>query len=430
MRVFRSQTSRHITVTLLAIAAGAATLNGCSASSPRIPPLPEPPAVVRTTGDELYELSPARVHIRRLGPQSMRMLAPHWSRVREGDRQTVQATLIAMLSEDRVAPFVRVRLKEAADANPAMAAAAIEWLKSPIGYEVKFAEATAWTGEKSPEDTFYANVAQVRDNSTPEIRMEPIRRLAAATGALEKTLDMTEAVGTVVARLVNATRAGAAALPVAVLESEISRERHQPAVVLAYAPVVEAALLVRCRELDLAQLDSFIAFSSTGAGRWYHETLSSALVGAVRSASTDVEGIFEAASRSGATKAARPAFDLDSLLVPLPSGRSVRLLALAQTAPDGEPAVVLRYETMLALQDATAIRNEAQEVWQRLRSQIEDEGAQAVILQATGSVDGWVFPFASSRKYGWKRGNGGQWAAMQERRLGTLERELLWSVPP
>jgi len=407
-----------------------AALAGCSASQPRIPPAPA--TVVRSTGDELYELSPARVHIRRLGPQGVRLLAPHWSRVRESDRRALQATLVSILSEERVAPFVRVRLKEAVDANPQMAKKAIEWLRSPIGYEVKFAEATAWTGDKSPQDTFYSNVADVKDKRTPEIRMERIRRLSAATGALEKTLDMTEAVGTVVARLVNVTRPGRSAMPVDTLDSVVSRERHLPAVILAYAPVVEAALLVRCRDLDLDELDRFIEFSSTEAGLWYHDTLSAALVSAVRSASIDVEGVFDFAAHTGAISSAALGFDLDSLLVPLPSGRSVRLLALAQAGPDAQPAVVLRYETTLPLHNAAAVTGEAREVWDKLRGQIESEGAKAAILQATGSVDGWVFPFASSRKFGWRREAAGEWVVMQndKRPFGTLEREMLWSMPP
>lgn len=387
-----------------------------------------------TPADEIFELSPARIQIRRLAPQALRLLAPHWSGVREGDRKVLQATLTGTLSEERVAPFARIRLKQAVDANPQFAAAALAWLRSPLGYEVKFADATAWSGAKSPETSFYASVADVRDNQMPAIRMDRILRLAEATDALGNTLDLTAAVGTVVARLVNATRPGDNSLSVAELEREVDRERRQPEVRAAYAPVVTAVLLVRCRDLDLEELDRYIEFSLTPEGRWYHETMSAVLVGAVDSASMDVEGVLEANARDGNAPALATGFDLDSLLVSLPSGGEVRLLALGQTGAQTQPSIVLRYETSLPLQNAAAIRVEAREVFEKVRDQIESEGARAAVLQATGSVDGWVFPFALSRKFAWKRDEAGEWIAARgdgsSSSFGSVEREMLWSVPP
>jgi len=386
----------------------------------------------RSPGDELYELSPARVQIRRLAPQALRLLAPHWSRVRESDRKTLQSTLIGTFSETRVTPFVRAKLTEAAAARPDMAALALVWLRSPLGYEVKFAEATAASGDKASEASFYADVANMRENRTPEIRMERIRRLSEATGALQKTLDLTASVGTVVARLVNVSRPDSRPLAAAALEAAVRRERQLPEVAVAYTPVVNAALLVRCRDLDLDEVDQTIAFASTDAGRWYYDTLAAALISGVQGASMDVEGVFEANAHSDKPAPNTSGFDLDSLLVELPSGRSVRLLALAQAGPEAQPAVVLRYETSLPLADGTAIGVEAGQVWEKLRGQIESDGALAAVLQATGSVDGWVFPYASSRKFGWRREQGGNWTAVtgEKAAYGTLAREMLWSLPP
>lgn len=386
----------------------------------------------RSPGEEIYELSPARVQVRRLAPQALRLLAPHWSRVRESDRKTLQTTLIGTLSETRVAPFVRAKLSEAATARPDLAAQALVWLRSPLGYEVKFAEATASSGDKASEASFYADVAEMRANRTPEIRMERIRRLAAATGALQKTLDLTAGVGTVVARLVNVARPDSSALPLDALEAAVRRERQLPEVAAAYTPVVNAALLVRCRDLDLDEMDKTIEFASTDAGRWYYDTMAAALLAGVQGASMDLEGVFDANAHSDQPAPDTSGFDLDSLLIELPSGRSVRLLAMAQTGPEAQPAVVLRYETSLPLGNGAAVGAEAGEVWEKLRGQIESDGAHAAVLQATGSVDGWVFPYASSRKFGWRRAQGGNWIVATDAKpaYGTLAREMLWSLPP
>jgi hypothetical protein len=390
-----------------------------------------PALAARAPGDELYELSPARVHIRRLGPQALRLLAPHWSSIREADRRLVQSTLLATLTEDRVAPFVRARLKQAVTERPDLAAATIEWLHGPVGYEVKFAEATAWSGDKSSDGAFYASVAEVRDNRTPEIRAGRIHRLAEETGALDKTLGVTAAVGTVVARLVNVARANERPMPLETLKEIVARERQRPEVAAAYAPVVTASLLVRCRDLDLEQLDGYIAFAATEAGRWYHDTIAAAVASGVADASLDIEGVLDA-NRQAAAPAAMGIADLDSLLVSLPSGRKVRFLTFAQGGSPAAPAVVLRYETSLPLADTAAITREAREVWDKVRMQVESEGARAAMLQATGSVEGWVFPFALSRKFAWTRDDKGDWTATDGGKptSTSTQREMLWSVPP
>ncbi|MFN2427428.1 MAG: hypothetical protein ABR587_13390 [Candidatus Binatia bacterium] len=405
----------------------ALTGSACSPTRIRVP-APELPALA--PADELYVLSPLRTHIRRLPPQALRLLAPHWSRVREGDRKALQATLMGTLAEARVEPFVRAHLREAAAAQPDLAAASVEWLRSPVGYEVKFAEATAASGDKSSDGAFYASVAAVRDNRAPEIRLDRVRRLAAATGALPKALNFTASVGTVVARLVNVTLADQKPLPVTSLSTIVDREKKKPEVAEAYDPVVIAALLVRCRDLDLQQIDSYIAFASTPAGRWYHDTMAAALVRGVNGASMDVEAVFNVAAHSDEDPPS-VGVNLDALLVSLPSGREVRLLTFAQAGAPSQPAIVLRYETSLPLTNGAAVSREAEEVWDKVRAQLESEGAHAAVLQATGSVEGWVFPFASSRKFAWRRDKGGEWEVADiGRSPGTLQREMLWSVPP
>ncbi|MFN2375870.1 MAG: hypothetical protein ABR538_04985 [Candidatus Binatia bacterium] len=404
--------------------------SSCTPAARRAPS-PGPALAVLSPSDELFNLSPARVQMRRLGPQSMRLLVPHWSSVRESDRRVLQATLVSTLSEDRMAPFVHASLKKSAEADPALAAKALEWLRSPLGYEVKFAEATAWTSDKAAEGAFYATVAEVRDNRVPAIRADRLQRLVAATGALEKTLELTATVGTVVARLVNVSRPRTAPLSLAALGAVVERERQRPQTAEAYTPVVVAATMTRTRDLDLADLDAYIEFAGTKEGRWYHDTIAAAVVAGVEGASMDLEGILENnAHNASLSPGGGP--DLDSLLVPLDSGRKVRLLAFAPAGTKAVPGIALRYETMLPLTDSAAIRREAGEVWDKLRGQFENDGARSVALQATGSVDGWVFPFASSRKFAWKREDSGEWTVVADAGsgLGELHTEVLWSVPP
>lgn len=411
-----------------AILLAALLAGGCGATRPAAPAV-LPAATAPASADELYELSPARVQVRRLALQALRLLAPHWSAIRKSDRRVLQATLVETVSEERVAPFVKARLRKAVAESPALAAETVEWLRSPVGYAVKFAEATAMRGDRSPESTFYQQIAEVREDRTPAIRIGRIRALADATGALERTLDLTGAVGTVAARLVNVARPNVDPLPLAELRRRIQAERRVPAVTRAYEPVVTAALLLRSRDLGLDELDGYVAFASTDAGRWYHETLAAALVAAVGDAAMDVEGVFDANAHSDRPAEVSGGFDLDALVVTLPSGRDVRLLNMAQVGPPAAAAVVLRYESSLPIADAGPVGREAREVWDHVRTHIENGGARAAVLQSTGSVDGWVFPFASSRRYGWNRADSGAWSPTVSED-GALKREVLWSLPP
>lgn len=427
MRTFSTGHGRVARLALVALLGlGAAS---CASSSRK--PVPPPNLVERSPAEELYQLSSARIHLRRLAPQGLRLLAPHWTQVRESDRNAVQVAVVSTLAEDRVAPFVRAELDKAVSAHPEQADAALEWLRSPVGYEIKFSEATAWSGEAGSDSAFYATVADVRERRAPEIRLERVRRLADATGELAKALDLTAAVGTVMARLVNVSRAGTEPLSLTTLEAVIEKEKARREVIEAYEPVVLASLLVRYRDIDLQELDSYIDFSQTEAGRWYHDTMAAALVAGVNRASMDVEGVLRASFDDDAEIQAAGG-NLDSLLVDLPSGSEVRFLTFGRGGTSARPAIMLRYETSLSLANRAAVDREAAEVWDKVRGQFESEGARAAVLQATGSVTGWVFPFAVSRKFAWERDEDGGWsvASVDDPSFSAAMREMLWSVPP
>lgn len=413
---------------LLAVSVVATVAVACSTTPP--PPL-DAAILARPPAEELFDLSPLRVRIRNLPGQAARLLSPLWARVRESDRVAVQATLADLLAEERIAPAAKRLVADEVAANPELAEAALAWLRGPLGYEVKFAEATTWSGERSTEDLFFERYHEVREDRAPEVRMARIRRLVLASGAVDAALDVTHEVGLLVSRLVNRTRPGVTPLPLATLKETVRRERAKPDVRRVYESVVETGLLVRCRDLGLDELDSYISFAETEAGRWYHRVLSRALAGAVAEVGNELDPVFTRASASRYPSHAG-AGDLESYAIELPSGRSVRFLVLARAGGEQIPTVVLRYETSLSFRSLGALRREAEEVWEHVRAEIEQGGARAAVLQATGAVDGWVFPSALSRSFAWRRDSEGRWRVVKdaEARFGALQRETLWSIPP
>ncbi|MBI5505263.1 MAG: hypothetical protein HY899_10710 [Deltaproteobacteria bacterium] len=380
---------------------------------------------------DFADLSVLRLRLRNVPAQAWRLVEPHWTRVPEYQRGAVQAALLEMFDDKKLLPSASNRLAAAIAADPALAAQALTWLRSPLASEIKFVEATASRGDLDRRDSFLEKFAQISDDGGPEVRMSRIRALAEATDAVETTLDVTQAVGVAAAGLVNASIPSPGRLAQSALEAAVRRERAVPQVAKTYEPVVLAALLYRYRDLSLDELDEYVAFARSDAGRWYHRVVIDAVLAAVEVAGKDV-GEADLLAKSGA----RPVFDPEEALMSLPSGRRVRVLGMTGVEVDAKPAVILRYETFLTLEDAVAVRKEAGEVWERVRGDIENAGSGAVVLQATGSVDGWVFPSASTRSFAWRREHDGAWKLMPAAPPGEggalegVRRETLWSVPP
>lgn len=420
--------------------ASATLFAACAGSRPAVPSsVAKPPDAASSAAStaaapdvgraDVVDLSVLRLRLRNVPAQAFRVVEPHWTRVPDYQRGALQAVLLEVFDEKKLAGPASEAMQAAAAAHPVQAAAALQWLRSPLSSELRFAEATASRVNAGRRDVFLEKFAQVSEDGGPEVRMSRIRALAEATGAVDATLDVTQAIGMAAASLVNASLPSPDRLTPSQLEQAVGRERNAPEVVKTYEPVVLAALLFRYRELPLAELDEYVAFARSDAGRWYHRALSDAVIAGVQSASKGI-GEADLMGKSGAN----PVFDPEQRLLSLPSGRRVRVLGMTGIQVDSRPAVVLRYETFLTLKDAVAVRDEAGEVWDQIRRDVEHAGSGAAVLQATGSVDGWVFPSASTRSFAWRREHDGAWKPAVSAKAGggmeALHRETLWSLAP
>jgi len=384
----------------------------------------------RSPAEDLFERSPVRLRIRSFAAQAWRLAEPNWSRVPEHERGRVQKVFLATFGEANVAPIATRRFIAAAQEPGAPASQALEWWKQGAAAEIKFAEATASRPHPESRKEFLERYASVRENDAPEIRMSRIRRLAEATQAVQSTLDLTHAIGHAVARVINEVSPPAQRLDDRRLAETIRQERSDRRTLESYEAVVLAAMLQRYSQVELQDLDAYVAFAESEAGRWYHRTASQALVAAAEEAARDIERTL------AQTEPSEPVFDADSLLLTLPSGRRVRMLGVVGMRLDALPAMMFRYETFLPIADLAAVRREAGEVWERVRSDVEALGTRAVVLQATGSVAGWVFTKASSRSFAWRRDGEAGWVPIKNgpgrspNPLESLHDETLWSVPP
>lgn len=76
----------------------------------------------------------------------------------------------------------------------------------------------------------------------------------------------------------------------------------------------------------------------------------------------------------------------------LPSGNSIEVLGVtAMHFSNGPPALMLKYQTAISIQDTAALRKEAGEVWDRFRPDVEQKGFKNAILSANDAPKGFIF---------------------------------------
>jgi hypothetical protein len=65
----------------------------------------------------------------------------------------------------------------------------------------------------------------------------------------------------------------------------------------------------------------------------------------------------------------------------LPSGREVKVLGMSKMFfSKGDPALMLKYQTDLRLEDQAQLRKEVEEVWQAFRTDVEQAGLKVAII--------------------------------------------------
>lgn len=74
----------------------------------------------------------------------------------------------------------------------------------------------------------------------------------------------------------------------------------------------------------------------------------------------------------------------------LPSGREVKVVAVSKMSfTRGDPALMLKYQTDLRIEDKEALRKEVEDIWQVFRLDVEEAGLKNAIVSANEVPKGW-----------------------------------------
>jgi hypothetical protein len=97
--------------------------------------------------------------------------------------------------------------------------------------------------------------------------------------------------------------------------------------------------------------------------------------------------------------------------VTLPSGKKVAVLGIGQIGFSNDtPALMLKYQTDISLDDKASLENEVDEIWGSFRVDVEKALLVNGIVSANERPKGFIVTTSRARNFVFKRGGDGQWS--------------------
>jgi hypothetical protein len=99
-----------------------------------------------------------------------------------------------------------------------------------------------------------------------------------------------------------------------------------------------------------------------------------------------------------------------SRIVSLPSGRQVKILSVGKMYfTKGDPALVLKYQTDLPLENVSALAVEADEIWQAFRVDVDAQHMKNAMISATKVTSTGLLTQTRGYNFVYKKQADGSW---------------------
>ena len=100
-------------------------------------------------------------------------------------------------------------------------------------------------------------------------------------------------------------------------------------------------------------------------------------------------------------------------LIKLPSGKQVKVLSVGKMYfGQGDPALLLKYETDLPIGDIPALQREADEIWQSFKEDVENAHLSNGIISATSHPTPGFISRSQSYNFVFQKSADGTWHRM------------------
>jgi hypothetical protein len=95
----------------------------------------------------------------------------------------------------------------------------------------------------------------------------------------------------------------------------------------------------------------------------------------------------------------------------LPSGKSVKVLGMTKMFfRQGDPALILKYQTDLPIDDVPGLAKEADEIWPLFRINVEKAGLSSGAITATTPPEGHIVKRSKTYTFVYTKATDGQWS--------------------
>jgi hypothetical protein len=232
--------------------------------------------------DEIFFLSGLEAQLDVVGESLGAAIEPQIQHLPPAQGQALESAVLREFGADALQREVEKHLERAY--QPRHAVRVLQWLRSPTGRRIAKLDLAAAKPEGAAALEHYAR--NLETDPPPVTRVSLIRQLDAATGMTDFTVDaaLTSALATALganAALPPANRGAESEIRAAV---EAQRNALRPEIEM----MITASMLYSYQSLGDGELLSYIDFSNSEAGRWYHESVKRALLNTLEGASTRV----------------------------------------------------------------------------------------------------------------------------------------------
>ena len=234
---------------------------------------PDHPSSAETRAlDDLLERSGLRVQLGGLSAGVRAQFLRGHRRLNGQDRVTIDQIVSKRFAPETL--YARIRLDFLRNLESARLEKALAWYDSPLGKRVTGQELAALVADGAPQA-----VADLEKNRPSSQRFDLLERLDAAGGASEATVDVTLAIVRSLTRAFQPGLPAVAGLSRAQLDQQLARARNRTLEQIRRVCLV--SMLLAYRSLSDQELDEYVQFVESEAGRWYMSVMNSALLTAV-----------------------------------------------------------------------------------------------------------------------------------------------------
>jgi hypothetical protein len=241
-------------------------------------------ATARKVMQELYELSGLESQIDSIADLVSQGLAQQPGRIPPQTRAAVERALRRAYDAGELEKAVLADLEGRHDARHA--AGALAWLRSPLGRRIAHIEAESATTAGAHALEEFARALQENPPRPERLALE--QRFDAALQNTASMVELTIATSIGIAIALDATHPVDRRSDPEQMRSDVENQRAELHSMLRPNSVV--AFLYIYRELSDEEIDAYIAFGETDAGRWYTDSMMGAFVAAITSASRSITG--------------------------------------------------------------------------------------------------------------------------------------------